>query len=126
MFSEAEWGEFHHADSWIRRESAARAVGRGNVKFHQKSMDLRRENLMLSSMGWSAAVREVWVADLIRRPRGDGGRFRRPWSGGVGCLRWWWSAFLCVVYLCTYVTVWRVFVRWCVRAVGLESKICII
>ena len=125
MFSEAEWSEFHHADSWIRRESAARAVGRGNVKFHQKSMDLRRENLMLSSMGWSAAVREVWVAGLIRRPRGDGGRFRRPWSGGVGCL--WWSAFLCVVYLCTYVvTVWRVFVRWCVQAVGLESKICII
>ena len=85
MFSEAEWGEFHHADSWIRRESAARAVGRGNVKFHQKSMDLRWEKLTLSSMGWSAAVREVWVADLIRRPRGDGGRVRPQWLGGVGC-----------------------------------------
>ena len=88
MFSEAEWGEFHHADSWIRRESAARAVGRENIKLHQKCMDSRHENWRLSSMGWSEVVREVWVANLIGRSRGDGGRFRRPWSGWVGCL-WW-------------------------------------
>ena len=41
---------------WIGRESAACAVGRGNVQFHQKSMDPRRENWRLSSMGWSEVV----------------------------------------------------------------------
>ena len=84
-------GEFHNADSWIRRESAARAVGRGNVKFHQKSMDPRRENWRLSSMGWSEVMREVWLDDLIGRPCGGGGRFRRPWLGEVGCS--WRSSF---------------------------------
>ena len=68
---------------WIGRESAACAVGRGNVQFHQKSMDPRRENWRLSSMGWSEVVREVSMDDLIGRPRGDGGRFRPPWLGGV-------------------------------------------
>ena len=71
---------------WIGRESAACAVGRGNVQFHQKSMDPRRENWRLSSMGWSEVVREVSMADLIGRPRGDGGRFRPPWLVGVGCV----------------------------------------
>ena len=72
---------------WIGRESAACAVGRGNVQFHQKSMDPRRENWRLSLMGWSEVVREVSMDDLIGRPRGDGGRFRRPWlfrKVGVG------------------------------------------
>ena len=70
---------------WIGRESAACAVGRGNVQFHQKSMDPRRENWRLSSMGWSEVVGEVSMDELIGRPRGDGGRFRRPWLVGVGC-----------------------------------------
>ena len=48
-------------------------------------MDSRHENWRLSSMGWSEVVREVSMADLIGRPRGDGGRFRPPWLVGVGC-----------------------------------------
>ena len=59
---------------WIGRESAARAVGRGNVRFHQKSMDSCRENWRLCSIGWWEVMRGVWVANSIRRPRGDGGR----------------------------------------------------
>ena len=70
---------------WIGRESAAHAVGRENIKLHQKSMDSRHENWRLSLMGWSEVVREVWLADLIRRPCGDGGRFWPPWLGEVGC-----------------------------------------
>ena len=38
-------------------------------------------------MGWSEVIREVWLDDLIGRPCGDGGRFRRPWlfrKVGVG------------------------------------------
>ena len=78
-------------------------------------------------MGWSAVVREVWVASLVGRPRGGGGRFRLPWLGGVGCS---WGSVLCVVvlYVCyPMYTQWRVcmFVRWCVYE-RVESKICII
>ena len=64
---------------WIGRESAARAVGRKNIKLHRKSMDPRHENWRLSSMGWSEVVREVWMADLIRRPCGDRGFGRHGW-----------------------------------------------
>ena len=71
---------------WIGRESAARAVGRENIKLHQKSMDSRHENWRLSLMGWSEVVGEVSMDELIGRPRGDGGRFRPPWLVGVGCL----------------------------------------
>ena len=38
-------------------------------------------------MGWSEVVGEVSMDGLIVRPRGDGGRFRRPWlfrKVGVG------------------------------------------
>ena len=70
----------------IGRESATCAVGRGDVKFHQKSMDPHRENWRLSSMGWSEVVGEVSMDELIGRPRGDGGRFQPPLLVGVGCL----------------------------------------
>ena len=71
---------------WVVRESVACAAVRENVKLCQKSMDPRRGNWRVSSMGWSEIVREFWVADLIGRPRGDGGRFWPPWLVGVGCL----------------------------------------
>ena len=64
---------------WVGRESVACAAGRENVKLRQKSMDPRRENWRLSSMGWSEVVGEVSMDELIGRPSGDGGRFRRPW-----------------------------------------------
>ena len=70
---------------WIGWESAVCAVGRGNVQFHQKSMDPRRENWRLSSMGWCEVVGEVSMDELIGRPRGDGGRFRPPWLVCFGC-----------------------------------------
>ena len=50
-------------------------------------MDPRRENWRLSSMGWCEVVGEVSMDELIGRPRGDGGRFWRPWlfrKVGVG------------------------------------------
>ena len=67
-------------------------------------------------MGWSAAVHEVWVDSLVGRPRGSGGRFRLPWSGGVGC-SWGSAFFVVVVYM--YVTLHSgacvpMFVHWCV------------
>ena len=62
---------------WIGRESVARAVGRGDVKFHQKSMDSRRENWRLCSIGWFEVMHGVWVASLVGLPRGGGGyRFK--------------------------------------------------
>ena len=70
---------------WVYGESVVRATGRENGKLRQKSMDSRRENWRLSSVGWVEVVHEVWVADLIGRPRGDGERFRPIWFGGVGC-----------------------------------------
>ena len=58
-------------------------------------------------MGWSEVVREVSMDDLIGRPRGDGGRFWRPWSGwvgffmcGVSYLPWRVCIYL---YLCSFV-----------------------
>ena len=59
-------------------------------------------------MGWSAAVREVWVASLVGRPRGGGGRFRRPWLGGR------------LFYVrCAYVGV-----RYCTVAARVRSLVC--
>ena len=40
-------------------------------------------------MGWYAAVREVWVASLVGRPRGGGEGFgRHGWVGLVVCGGW--------------------------------------
>ena len=46
---------------WTGRESAACADGRGNVRFHQKSVDSCHENLRLCLIGWSAVMHGVWV-----------------------------------------------------------------
>ena len=73
-------------------------------------MDPRQENWRLSSMGWSEVVREVSMDDLIGRPRGDGGRFWRPWSGWVGF-------FMCGVLTVArvYLSLYNIYVRSLVR-----------
>ena len=79
-------------------------------------------------MGWSADIREVWVASLAGRPRDGGGRFRLPWLGGVGCS--WGSAFLWL--WCMYVTLNSgacvpydtipMFVRWCANIILIQAR----
>ena len=127
MFWEAEWGEFHHAGSEGNR-SPAPLGGKISNSVKTTPLDPCCKTRRLSSMGWSAAVREVWVASLVGRPRGGGGRFRLPWFGGVGCscggrLFLW---LLCMMYV-TLKTVPRVydtymFVRWCVDIILIQAR----